>query len=143
MRLPARVFLVSRLKYVLELYSFSHVEGIYDYILPMLHADGFAQMMKTITISNRYFVYNIVARWQKSTTIKITRDFEYGAKSRKCRGCSKCIVQKSHDRLGKGFLSNCKNKTNHPISSSSYPSVTANIAIFCLKRGRGCYKTHV
>ena len=29
-----------------------------------------------------------------------------------------------------------KNKTNHPISSNSHPSVTANIAIHCLKRGR-------
>ena len=28
-----------------------------------------------------------------------------------------------------------KNKTNHPISSNSHPSATANIAIHCLKRG--------
>ena len=29
------------------------------------------------------------------------------------------------------------NKTNHSISSNSYPSATANIAIHCLKRGGG------
>ena len=29
------------------------------------------------------------------------------------------------------------NKTNHPISSNSNPSATANIAIHCIKRGEG------
>ena len=33
-----------------------------------------------------------------------------------------------------------KNKTNHPISSNSHPSATANTAIHSLKGGRGFTK---
>ena len=33
------------------------------------------------------------------------------------------------------YIINDKNKTNHPISSNSHPSATANIAIHCHKRG--------
>ena len=37
-----------------------------------------------------------------------------------------------------------KNKTNHPISSNSHPSATANKAMHSLKisGGGGCYKTY-
>ena len=42
------------------------------------------------------------------------------------------------------FLSfNTKNKTNHPISSNSHPSATANKAIHCLKWGVGGLKIMV
>ena len=35
--------------------------------------------------------------------------------------------------FGQNFNGSCKNKTNHPISSNSHPSATANKAIHCLK----------
>ena len=78
--------------------------------------------------NNTDWCVNILAFWLASVLLSTKHAFIKMPKAVILRCTIQCLSQQID-----------KNKTNHPISSNSHPSATANTTIHCIKRGRGIH----